>query len=88
MCDIGCVGYIGRFFDINGHEIDGHYTNMLIGLTLVEIQQTNNVACAAADSEKAEAVYDAIRGKLINILMFISPLTTKLLEIAGQTLLR
>ena len=85
LCDIGCVGHIGgHFFDISGREIDGHYKNMLIGLTLTEIKQTNNVVCVAADSEKAKAVYGAIRGKLINTLMITSPLATKLLEIAGQ----
>ena len=83
LCDIGCTGHIGgHFFDINGNEIDGYYKDMLIGLTLEEIRRSSNVICVAASPEKAEAVYGALRGKLINTLMITYSLASKLMEIA------
>lgn len=78
---LGCVGHIGgHFFDINGHEIDGSYKDLHIGLTLDEIR-SRNVICIAASEKKAEAVYGALQGRMINCLMITYPLGLKLLEL-------
>lgn len=81
--EIGCVGHIGgHFFDIAGKEIDGKYKELHVGLTLEEIRNSDNVICVAASAEKAEAVYGALRGELINTLMITYPLAVRLLEIS------
>lgn len=80
--EIGCVGHIGgHFFDINGHEIDGIYKELHVGLSLDEIRGNRNVICIAACANKAEAVYGALQGKMINSLMITTPLALKLMEI-------
>ena len=83
--EIGCVGHIGgHFYDINGHEIEGGYKKLHIGLTLDEIRQNKNVVCVAASEGKAEAVYGALQGRIINTLMITHPLAVRLLEIASS----
>lgn len=83
--ELGCVGHIGgHFFDINGHEIDGIYKDLHVGLSLAELQQNQNVICIAASEQKAEAVYGALQGKIINSLMITSPLAAKLMEIVER----
>ncbi len=83
LCEIGCVGHIGgHFFDISGVEIDGNYKDLLVGLTLEEIRKNRNVICVAATEEKAEAVYGALRGGIINTLMVTLPLAKKVLDVA------
>lgn len=80
--EIGCVGHIGgHFFDINGHEIDGIYKELHVGLSLEEIRGNRNVICIAACANKAEAVYGALQGKMINSLMITTPLALELMEI-------
>lgn len=81
--ELGCVGHIGgHFFDIAGREIEGKYRDLHIGLTLDEIRASGNVICVAASEEKAEAVYGALLGGIINTLMITYPLAAKLMEIA------
>lgn len=83
--ELGCVGHIGgHFFDINGHEIDGIYKELHVGLSLAELQQNQNVICIAASEQKAEAVYGALQGKIINSLMITSPLAAKIMEIVER----
>lgn len=83
--ELGCVGHIGgHFFDINGHEIEGIYKELHIGLSLEEIRSNNNVICIAASEKKAAAVYGALQGKIINSLMITSPLAAKLMEIVRE----
>ncbi|NLF26423.1 MAG: MarR family transcriptional regulator [Clostridiales bacterium] len=83
LCEIGCVGHIGgHFFDIAGREIEGTYKELLVGLTLEEIRLSGNVICVAASEEKAEAVYGALRGGLVNTLMITYPLAERLVGIA------
>lgn len=85
LCDIGCVGHIGgHFFDIGGSEIDGDYKELLIGLTLDEIRGSRDVICVASNEEKAESVYGALRGGLVDTLMITYPLAGKLMEIASS----
>ncbi|MEA4896774.1 sugar-binding transcriptional regulator [Bacillota bacterium Meth-B3] len=85
LWEIGCVGHIGgHFFDIGGHEIEGNFKEMLIGLTLEEIRASRNVICVAATEQKAEAVYGALRGGLIDTLMITHPLSEKLMEIVRK----
>jgi len=80
--ELGCVGHIGgHFFDINGHEINGSYKELHIGLSMDEIVKNGNVICIAASEKKAEAVYGALQGRLINSLMITYPLAVQLLEI-------
>ena len=83
--EIGCVGHIGgHFYDINGHEIDGQYKDLHIGLSMKEIQDNGNVVCVAASPRKAEAVFGAIHGGAINTLITTCSLAQRLLDIAGQ----
>jgi len=80
--ELGCVGHIGgHFFDINGHEIDGVYKDLHIGLSLDEIRSNKNVVCVAASEKKAEAVYGALQGRMINCLMITASLGVKLMEL-------
>ena len=81
--EIGCVGHIGgHFYDIVGHEIDGLYKAMHVGLTLEEIAENNNVICVAGTPRKAEAVFGALSGHVINTLITTYPLAQRLLEVA------
>lgn len=85
LYEIGCVGHIGgHFFDIGGSEIDGDYKELLIGLTLDEIRNSRDVICVAASEQKAESVYGALRGGLVDTLMITHPLGAKLLEITNN----
>ena len=80
--EIGCVGHIGgHFFDINGREIDGTYKELHVGLTLEEIAANGHVMCVADSPRKAEAVYAALRGRLVNTLIITYPLAMRLMEI-------
>lgn len=81
--EIGCVGHIGgHFYDISGQEIDGKYRRLHVGLTLEEIRQNGNVFCVAASPGKAEAVYGALRGRLISTLVVTRGLAEGLMEIS------
>ena len=81
--DIGCVGHVGgHFFDIGGHEIDGSYKDLHVGLTLEEIARNDNVICVADSPLKAEAVYGALRGRLVNTLILTYPLAEKVMATA------
>lgn len=81
--EIGCVGHIGgHFYDIGGYEIEGLYKDLHIGLTLEEITANNNVICVVGTPKKAEAVFGALRGRMVNTLITTLPLAQKLLETA------
>lgn len=84
LWEIGCVGHIGgHFFDIGGSEIEGNYKELLVGLTLGEIRDSRDVICVAASEQKAEALYGALRGGIVDTLMITWPLAVKLMEIAN-----
>ena len=81
--EIGCVGHIGgHFYDIGGYEIEGLYKDLHVGLTLEEITANNNVICVAGTPKKAEAVFGALRGRMINTLITTMPLAQRLIETA------
>ena len=81
--ELGCVGHIGgHFYDINGYEIEGIYKDLHIGLTLEEISSNKNVICVAGTPKKAEAVFGALRGHMVNTLITTCPLAQRLKEIA------
>ncbi|MBQ6373268.1 MAG: winged helix-turn-helix transcriptional regulator [Clostridia bacterium] len=83
--EIGCVGHIGgHFIDINGHEIDGTYKDLHIGLSLDEIRANEYVMCVADSPRKAEAVYAALRGGLVNTLIVTYPLAQRIMEIVQE----
>lgn len=83
--EIGCVGHIGgHFYDLGGLEIDGAYKELHMGLTLEEIKANSNVICVAGTPKKAEAVFGALRGRMINTLITTLPLAKRLMEVAER----
>ena len=73
---------VEQIYDISGREIDGAYKELHMGLTLEELRGSGNVICVADTPGKAEAVFGALRGRMINTLITTLPLARQLLEVA------
>lgn len=77
----GAVGDICmRFFDIEGHPVDG-----LVGLTGIELEQLRSikrVIAVAGGVHKAEAILGALQGKFIHVLITTDLTARKILSIS------
>jgi DNA-binding transcriptional regulator LsrR (DeoR family) len=83
--DCGAVGDIAlRFFDINGQAVDHEICNRVMGLDLDQIKNIPRVIGAAGGEEKFEAIYAAVKGKLVNVLITDDKTAIRLLEEDGD----
>ncbi len=82
MVDRGAVGDLSlQFFDRNGQtEPFSEFNDRVTGLPLEEMNRIPNRLCIAAGKQKAEAVYGAINGGFINMLVLDQDCAKALLE--------
>jgi DNA-binding transcriptional regulator LsrR (DeoR family) len=77
----GAVGDIClRFFDNTGQPILSTLDNRVIGITLAQLRRVGRVVGIAGGVEKFRAVYGALRGGLVNVLITDSVLAEELVE--------
>ena len=67
----GAVGDLAmQFFDINGRtEPFNDFNRRVAGLQLADIRKIRNKICIASGRDKAEAVYGAVKGEFVNIIV-------------------
>ena len=58
-----------RFYDKNGNEVPTEVVNRTIAISFEELRRVKYVIGVASFSEKVPAIYSAIKGKLINVLI-------------------
>ncbi len=77
----GAIGDISlRYYDINGHLINSHLNERVIGISLDELRSINRVVGVAGGEEKLFAILGAIHGGLINTLITDKYTAQKLLD--------
>jgi DNA-binding transcriptional regulator LsrR (DeoR family) len=77
----GAVGDIClRFFDSAGQPIISTLDNRVIGITLGQLRRVGRVVGIAGGLEKFRAVYGALHGGLVNVLITDSALAAELIE--------
>lgn len=66
----GAVGSINlRYFDQSGDLVPSELNERIIGLTLNELKKIPRLVGVAGGSAKVEAIYAALQGRLINVLV-------------------
>lgn len=84
IIDSGAVGDIcGHYYDKNGKELDININSKIVGMGLNDIKKIKNVVAVAGGEIKAQAVYSALIGKYINILIIDSKLAKQILMMTG-----
>jgi len=80
MQNMGIVGDIClQMYDINGNT-DYSYNKYVFGFKLEDLRKVKRVVGISAGEEKLDAIYGAINGKLINVLVTSSKTAKLLLE--------
>ncbi|MBU3099867.1 MULTISPECIES: sugar-binding transcriptional regulator [Clostridium] len=81
----GAVGHIGgRYYDINGNQIESELNNTIIGIDLIDFYNAPDVICVAGSKEKSKAILGAIRGKYIKTLIIDDTAALKILELDDE----
>jgi DNA-binding transcriptional regulator LsrR (DeoR family) len=66
----GAVGDINlRYFDERGVPVESDLDNRVVGLSLAEIRNINQVIGIAGGATKIKAIHGALNGKLIDVLV-------------------
>lgn len=85
----GAVGYMcGYFFDKAGNKLNDRINDRIIGIQFDEILKVPHVIAAAGGVDKTNAIYGAMKGKLIKCLITDSRIAEKLIamEESGNSL--
>lgn len=69
-----------RFYDKNGNEVPTEVVNRTIAIPFAQLHNVKYVIGVAAFDEKIPAIYSALKGKLINILITDETTAKKLLK--------
>lgn len=69
-----------RFYDKNGNEVPTEVVNRTISIPFSQLRKTKYAIGVAASDEKVPAIYSAIQGKLINILITDESTAKQLLQ--------
>jgi deoxyribonucleoside regulator len=69
-----------RYFDRQGHFINGEYEERMIGVSLSQLQKARHVIAVAGGAEKASAVIGALRTHLISDLFVDETLAQVLIK--------
>ncbi|MBW9172689.1 sugar-binding transcriptional regulator [Clostridium estertheticum] len=81
----GAVGHIGgRYYDINGKQIESELNNTIIGIDLIDFYNAPDVICVAGSKEKSKAILGAIRGNYIKTLIIDDTAALKILELDDE----
>jgi len=79
----GAVGAIcGRFFDINGQKCINELDNQIIGLNLNELKRINHKVAIAFGLKKVNAIFGALQGQLLDVLITDDKTASALLGIS------
>lgn len=65
----GVGDILGHYYDINGQEIDTPWQDRIMGMSLKQLCQIDNVIGVATGKEKSLAVWGALHGGYINTLI-------------------
>ncbi|GIK71433.1 MAG: transcriptional regulator [Chloroflexota bacterium] len=85
----GVVGEIcGRFFDIDGSEVDTPYRDQVVGVSLERLIATKEVIAVTNGADRAEAICAAVRGGIVKGLVIDETGANAILEALGQKSLR
>lgn len=83
--DDGAVGEIvGRFFRIDGSSSGIEINDRVIGIELDELRRVPQTLAVARGSGKVEAVYGALRGRLISVLATDDQTARRVLDYANE----
>lgn len=77
---------IYNFYDLQGRLLDCPWNCQNMTLSLEDLQQIPEVIGAAYETEKAEAIYIAVRRKIINSLIVTAPLARQILKLNSRFL--
>jgi deoxyribonucleoside regulator len=81
----GAAGEIcGKHYDINGHILDVDFNHRTVSIDIEKLSTFDTVIGVAGSDKKAEAIFGAIKGKLINILVTDSDAAQAVLALAGE----
>ena len=69
-----------RFYDKNGNEVPTEVVDRTISIPFSQLHKVKYVIGVAASDEKVPAIYSALKGKLINILITDESTAKKLLN--------
>jgi deoxyribonucleoside regulator len=69
-----------RFFDRQGRELDTSVHARIIGMKLVDLKRVPNVIAVAGGIGKVDAIYGALQGKCLDVLITDSFTAQKLLD--------
>jgi len=65
-----CMGDINSYFyDKNGVECDTILLGKVIGMSLEQLKKVRNVMAIAGGEQKIDAIYSALKGRLVNIII-------------------
>lgn len=82
---MGAVGEIcGHFFDRNGRELDTEFRDRVVSIGLDCLRRIPRVIAAVCGRERAEAIYGAVKGGLINALLIDENGAERLLQLEGE----
>ena len=77
---------IYNFYDLQGRLLDCPWNRQNMTLSLEDLQQIPEVIGAAYETEKAEAIYIAVRRKIISSLIVTAPLARQILKLHSRFL--
>lgn len=81
----GAVGEIcGKYFDINGNVLDVHFNRCTISVDIRCLREIPIVVGVVAGAQKTEAVFGAIQGRFINVLVTDSGVARALLALGDE----
>jgi deoxyribonucleoside regulator len=76
-----CVGDINSYFhDKDGIECNNILHDRVIGMNLKQLKKVRNVMAIAGGEQKINAIYGALRGRLVNIIVTDYKTAVKILE--------
>lgn len=81
LVDAKAVGDIAlHFFDVHGNEVQTLLKDLVIGMSLEELKNTDIVVGIAGGPEKTEAILGALNGGYIDVLITNSTTATQIVE--------
>lgn len=85
LCEKGAVGEIcGHFFDREGRELDTEFGDRVVSIGLECLRRIPRVIAVVCGKDRAEAIYGAVKGGLINALLIDETGAERLLQLEGE----
>jgi DNA-binding transcriptional regulator LsrR (DeoR family) len=81
----GVAGEIcGRFFDMNGQEVETAYRHQVIGISLEQLAAVKSVIAVTNGADRAPAVCAAVRGGIVKSLVIDETGAAAVLDMAER----